>query len=61
MGIVVLVKKVKKAYNQNVLKPRPNQKTNQKRRKAKEDTERLYKVCIYVHERATNYSEPYST
>jgi hypothetical protein len=42
--IVVLVKELKKVYNQNVLKPRPNQKTNQKKRKAKEDTEWLYKV-----------------
>jgi hypothetical protein len=41
---VVLVKKLKKAYNENVMKPKPNQKTNQKRRKAKEDTEWLYKI-----------------
>jgi hypothetical protein len=57
---VVFVKKLKEAYNQNVLKPRPNQKTNQKKMKAKEDTEWLYKVWMYVHERATNYSESYS-
>jgi hypothetical protein len=35
----VHVKRPKKAYNQNVWKPRPNQKAKHRKRKANKDTE----------------------
>jgi hypothetical protein len=38
-NIVVHVKRLKKAYKQNELKPRPNHKTNHRKGKAKEGTE----------------------
>jgi hypothetical protein len=37
--LVVHVNRLNKAYNQNVWKPRPNQKPNHRKRKAKEDTQ----------------------